>query len=93
MVQTPELFQMAALWPVLKKYYNHCKWRSCGLYYKRFTILIYDRNDSMIVIYNCNNITIVIYDRNESGQYYKSINYDSSIVNKWRHKLERTLQS
>jgi hypothetical protein len=25
MVQTPELFQMAALWPVLKKYYNHCK--------------------------------------------------------------------
>jgi hypothetical protein len=54
-----------------KHYYN-------GLYYKRFTIGIYDNNDNMIVI----------YDRNDSGLYYKttiitnlgakSINYTGS---------------
>jgi hypothetical protein len=36
---------------------------TCGLYYKSFTIIIYDRNDSMIVIYN----------HNDSGQYYKNM--------------------
>ncbi len=40
------------------------------LYYKSFTIVIYDRNDSVIVIFN----------RNDSGQYYKTINYDPSVV-------------
>jgi hypothetical protein len=41
-----------------------------GLYYKSFTIVIYDRNDSMIVIYDCN----------DCGLYYKSftiVNYVS----------------
>jgi hypothetical protein len=48
-----------------------------GLYYKIFTTLIYDPNDSLIVI----------YDPNDCGQYYKnmilanlaiarSVNYD-----------------
>ncbi len=32
-----------------------------GLYYKSFTIVIYDCNDS----------TIVIYGHNDSGQYYR----------------------
>ncbi len=58
-----------------------------GLYYKNFKIVIYDHNDTMIVI----------YDRNDSGQYYKTkasiTNYNSSITNKWRHNLERTLRS
>ncbi len=35
-----------------------------------FVIVIYDRNDSMIVI----------YDHNDSGQYYKTIKYDPSVV-------------
>ncbi len=35
-----------------------------GLYYKSFTIVIYDRNDS----------TIIIYNHNYSGQYYKTLN-------------------
>jgi hypothetical protein len=50
------------------------------LYYKSFTIVINNRNDSMIVS----------YDRNDSGQYYKtrilaklalarSINYDRKL--------------
>ncbi len=34
-----------------------------GLYYKHFTILIYNHNDSMIII----------YDRNDSGEYYKAM--------------------
>jgi hypothetical protein len=37
----------------------------CCLYYKSFRIVIYDRNDSTIVIYDCNDI----------GHYYKIINY------------------
>jgi hypothetical protein len=48
--------------------------QTCGLYYKSF----------MIVIYNCNDSTIVIYDRNDSGLYYKSltiINYGSEEHN------------
>ena len=36
---------------------------TCGLYYKSFTIVIYNPNDS----------TIVIYDRNDNGLYYKSM--------------------
>jgi hypothetical protein len=46
---------------------------SCGLHNKNFTIVIYDCNDSMILI----------YDRNDSGQYYKTINYDPNprIIN------------
>jgi hypothetical protein len=36
-----------------------------GLYYKSYRILIYDCNDS----------TIIIYDHNDSGHYYKTINY------------------
>ncbi len=44
------------------------KIKSCGLYYKSFMIVIYDRNDS----------TIIIYYLNDSGQYYKTINYDPS---------------
>ncbi len=43
---------------------------SCGLYYKSFTIVIYDCNDS----------TIVIYDRNGSGKYYKTINNDHRVI-------------
>jgi hypothetical protein len=39
------------------------------------------------------SFTIIIYDRNDIGQYYKTINYHSSVVNKWRHNLERTLLS
>ncbi len=63
-----------------------------GLYYKSFTIVIYGRNDS----------SIVIDYRNGSGQYYKNImilakarivNYDYSVINKWRHNLEHTLWS
>jgi hypothetical protein len=41
-----------------------------GLYYKSFRIVIYDRNGSAIVIFN----------RNDSGQYYKTVNYDPSVV-------------
>ncbi len=41
-----------------------------GLYYKSFTIVIYDRYDSAILIYN----------HNDSGQYYKTINYDPRVV-------------
>ncbi len=48
-----------------------CCFLACGLYYKSFKIVIYDCNDGMFVIYNCNG----------SGQYYKIINYDSSVVN------------
>ncbi len=41
--------------------------KSCGLYYKSFTIVIYNPNDGTIVIYDCNDI----------GKYYKAIaNYD-----------------
>ncbi len=36
-----------------------------GLYYKSIRI----------VIYNCNDSMIVIYDRNDSGRYFKTINY------------------
>jgi hypothetical protein len=43
---------------------------TCGLYYKSFTIVIYDRNYSMIII----------YDRNDSGQYYKTINYNPRFI-------------
>ncbi len=48
--------------------------QTCGLYYKSFMIVIYDRNDSMIVI----------KDRNDSGLYYKSftiINFASEEHN------------
>ncbi len=38
---------------------------TCGLYYKSFRIVTYDRKDSSIVIYN----------HNDSGHYYKTINY------------------
>ncbi len=37
----------------------------CGLYYKSCRIVIYNRNDSMIIIYK----------HNDSGHYYKTINY------------------
>ncbi len=67
------------------------------MYYKSFTIIIYNRND----------ITIVIYDLNYSGLYYKttivtnlalarSINYDRRILiynHKDCYKLKRNLQS
>ena len=43
---------------------------SSALYYKSFTIVIYDRNDN----------TIVIYDSNDSGQYYKTINYNPRVI-------------
>jgi hypothetical protein len=46
----------------------------CGLHYKSFIIVIYECNDSMIVI----------YDRNDSGLYYKSftiVNYASEERN------------
>ncbi len=52
--------------------------KTSGLYYKSFTIVIYDHNDSMIAIYNHNDSMIAIYDHNDSGQYYKTINYDPS---------------
>ncbi len=39
---------------------------TCGLCYKSFTIVIYDRNDSMIIIYDRNESMIIIYDRNDS---------------------------
>ncbi len=44
--------------------------KTSGLYYKSFRILIYDRNES----------TMVIYNRNDSGQYYKTINYDPRVI-------------
>jgi hypothetical protein len=47
-----------------------------GLYYKSFMIVIYNRNDSTIVIYDCN----------DSSLYYKSF----TIVN-LRFSLERNL--
>ncbi len=34
-----------------------------GLFYKHFTIIIYNRNDSTIIIYDCN----------DSGEYYKAM--------------------
>jgi hypothetical protein len=56
---------------------------SCGLYYKSFTIVIYIRNDSMIVIYDCN----------DSGQNYKTINYDPRVINyDPSHSYDRNLQ-
>jgi hypothetical protein len=53
---------------------------SCGLYYKSFEIITYDRNDSAVVIYDCN----------DSCQYYKTmiianlalgknVNYDRKV--------------
>jgi hypothetical protein len=39
----------------------------CGLYNKSIRFVIYDHNDS----------TIVIYNPNDSGHYYKTINYIS----------------
>ncbi len=36
-----------------------------GLYYKSFMIVIFDCNDSVILVYNCDTV-----------QYYKTINYD-----------------
>ncbi len=61
---------------------------SSGLYYNIFSIVIYERNDSMTVI----------YDRNDSSQYYKpmilanvvlacSVNCDHKV----RRKLMRNL--
>jgi hypothetical protein len=67
---------------LLKSYYGNCKklwfvsfylWQlktSCGLYYKSFTIVIYDRNGSG---QHYKSFTIVIYDRNGSGQHYKTM--------------------
>ncbi len=43
---------------------------SSGLYYKSFTNVIYDRNDSGLY---CKSFTNVIYDCNASGQYYKTM--------------------
>jgi hypothetical protein len=51
-----------------------------GLYYKSFMIVIYDRNDS----------TIVIYDPNESGLYYKTTiiaRYELKLCSKLKHNL------
>ncbi len=48
--------------------------QTCGLYYKSF----------MIVIYDCNDSSIVIYNPNDRGLYYKSltiINYASEEHN------------
>ncbi len=61
-----------------KKFYNT---DTCGLYYKSVTV----------IIYNCNDSTIVIYDQKDSVLYYKtmivtnvalawSINYDRRVV-------------
>jgi hypothetical protein len=44
----------------------------CGLFYKSFTIIIYNRKDSMIII----------YDRNDSGQYYKTLILDNLALAK-----------
>ncbi len=41
--------------------WTHKDYTSC-LYYKSFTIVIFNQNDS----------TIIIYDYNDSGQYYKT---------------------
>jgi hypothetical protein len=51
-----------------------------GLYYKSFMIVIYDHNDSMIVI----------YDRNGSGLYYKTTivaRYELKLRSKLKHNL------
>jgi hypothetical protein len=43
--------------------------KPCGLYYKSFTIIIYDHNDSGLYY---KSFTIVIYGHNDSGLYYKA---------------------
>jgi hypothetical protein len=77
---------------------------SCGLYYKRVTIVIYDRSDSDRGLHY-KRFMIVIYDHNDSGQYYKTmimiLSYApnlalalASVINydhKWRHNLKRHL--
>jgi len=65
------------------------KKKTSGLYYNSFAIVIYDRNDTIIIIYNYN----------DSGQYYKtvslanlslkrSINYDYKVCCKLKHTLQ-----
>jgi len=41
-----------------------------GLHYKSFMIVVYDHNGS----------TIVIYNPDDSGQYYKTINYNQRVI-------------
>ncbi len=48
-------------WDLLLTFIS-CGSQACGLYYKSFMIVIYDSNDS----------AIVIYDRYDSGLYYKT---------------------
>ncbi len=56
--QSPMLYNFCDLLHALISYGR----QGCGLYYKSF----------MIVIYNCNDSAIVIYDRNDSGLYNKT---------------------
>ncbi len=57
--------------------------RPSRLYYESFEIIIYDCNDTMIIIYG----------RNENGHYYKvmilaltgSVNYDREVHCKLKH--------
>jgi len=60
---------------------------SCGLYYKSFTIVIYDPNDS-IQYYNI-KITIISYAPNLTLALAGVINYD----HKWWSKLKHNVQS
>jgi hypothetical protein len=57
-----------------------CEYRACCLYYKSFMIIIYNRNDS----------TMVIYDHNDSGLYYKTTiiaRYELKLCSKLKHNL------
>ncbi len=63
------------------------KCSTCGLYYKKFMIVIYDRNDSC-QYYNT-MITIISYAPNLNLALASVINYDC----KWRSKLKHNLWS
>jgi hypothetical protein len=47
-----------------------CEYTPCGMFYRSFTIITYD----------CNYIMIVIYNHNDSCQYYKTIIYFESVL-------------
>jgi len=55
---------------------------SWGLHYKSLTIVIYDRND----------ITIVIYDCNGTGHYYQTMFIANCVLNKLVHSHYRPSQ-
>jgi hypothetical protein len=58
---------------------------ACGLYYKSFTIVIYDRIDSGQ--YYKTMITIVSYGPHLTLAFSSVVDYDR----KWRHNLEHQL--